>query len=121
MQLVKGVFKGGGAKGALYAGALQAVEEHGIWFSEVAGSSAGAITAAFVAAGARPDDLRRLEVEGRKLLKLPSTMVRAMNLRNTGGVLSFEALRAWLATSLRDLCGVRLGISGFPWWPGRGG
>ena len=111
MQLVKGVFKGGGAKGALYAGALQAVEEHGLWFSEVAGSSAGAITAAFVAAGARPDDLRRLEVEGRKLLKLPSTMVRAMNLRNTGGVLSFEALRAWLATSLRDLCGVRLGIS----------
>src|SRR4029079_13476980 len=47
MQLVKGVFKGGGAKGALYAGALQAVEEPGLWFSEVAGSSAGATHGAF--------------------------------------------------------------------------
>lgn len=109
MQLVKGVFKGGGAKGALYAGALEAVQERRIWFSEVAGSSAGAITAAFVAAGARPDDLRRLEVQGRELLRLPSTMVRAMNLRNTGGVLSFEALRDWLATSLNELCVARLG------------
>ena len=108
MQLVKGVFKGGGAKGALYAGALDAVQEHEIWFSEVAGSSAGAITAAFVAAGARPEDLRRLEVKGRELLAFPSTMTSAMNLRNTGGILSFEALRDWLATSLNELCAARL-------------
>lgn len=108
MQLVNGVFKGGGAKGALYAGALDAVQEHEIWFSEVAGSSAGAITAAFVAAGARPDDLRRLEVKGRELLTFPSTMASAMNLRNSGGILSFEALRDWLAMSLNELCAERL-------------
>lgn len=111
MQLVKGVFKGGGAKGALYAGALSAVEDHEIWFSEVAGSSAGAITAAFVAAGARPGDLRGLEERGRELLALPSTMTGAMNLRNTGGVLSFEALRDWLAMSLNEVCAARLDMS----------
>jgi predicted acylesterase/phospholipase RssA len=111
MELVKGVFKGGGAKGALYAGALDAVQEHKIWFSEVAGSSAGAITAAFVAAGARPDDLRKLEEEGRELLAFPSTMNSARNLRNTGGILSFEALRDWLAASLNELCTARLHMS----------
>jgi predicted acylesterase/phospholipase RssA len=111
VQLVKGVFKGGGAKGALYAGALEAVQEHDIWFSEVAGSSAGAITAAFVAAGARPDDLRNLEEDGRGLLALPSTLTRAMNLRDRGGILSFEALRDWLAESLKKVCVERLKMS----------
>jgi predicted acylesterase/phospholipase RssA len=121
VQLVKGVFKGGGAKGALYAGALEAVQEHDIWFSEVAGASAGAITAAFVAAGARPDDLRNLEEEGRGLLAFPSTLTRAMNLRDRGGILSFEALRDWLSKSLKTLCVERLKMSercGIGW--GRG-
>lgn len=45
------VFKGGGAKGIAYAGAIQACEEHRIVFPEVAGSSAGAITATLVACG----------------------------------------------------------------------
>lgn len=50
-RVVNGVFKGGGAKGILYGGALLAVEERGLWFRSVAGASAGAITAALVAAG----------------------------------------------------------------------
>src|SRR5688500_11251178 len=54
---VLGVFQGGGAKGVAYAGALRAVEERGLWFSQVAGSSAGAITAVLVAAGVHPDEL----------------------------------------------------------------
>lgn len=48
---VNGVFKGGGAKGIAYAGALLACEESGLRFREVAGSSAGAITATLVACG----------------------------------------------------------------------
>lgn len=48
---VNGIFKGGGAKGLLYAGALRGLEEKGYWFRAVAGSSAGAITATLVAAG----------------------------------------------------------------------
>ena len=113
MQRIIGVFKGGGAKGALYAGALAAVQERHLWFSEVAGSSAGAITAAFVAAGATPDDLKALEKEGRRLLEFPSPRTSAMNLRNTGGILSFEELRKWLSRSLNDLCASRLGVCPF--------
>ena len=48
---INGIFKGGGAKGLLYAGALEALDSHGYWFGAVAGSSAGAITAALVASG----------------------------------------------------------------------
>jgi predicted acylesterase/phospholipase RssA len=55
--IVNGVFKGGGAKGLLYAGALRALQEKGLWFRAVAGSSAGAITATLIAAGLSVDQL----------------------------------------------------------------
>jgi predicted acylesterase/phospholipase RssA len=48
---VDGVFEGGGALGTAYVGALMALQEHRIWFKRVAGTSAGAITAAMIAAG----------------------------------------------------------------------
>ena len=51
MLEIDGVFEGGGAKGAAYVGALTNLQEKGAWFRRVAGSSAGAITAALIAAG----------------------------------------------------------------------
>jgi predicted acylesterase/phospholipase RssA len=48
---INGIFKGGGAKGLMYAGAVQAVDQRGEWFRAVAGASAGAITATLIAAG----------------------------------------------------------------------
>ena len=45
------VFEGGGAKGAVFVGALQALEKHQHTVGRVVGTSAGAITATFVAAG----------------------------------------------------------------------
>lgn len=48
---VDGVFEGGGALGAAYVGALRALADNNIWFARVAGNSAGAITAAMIAAG----------------------------------------------------------------------
>ena len=45
-----GVFEGGGAKGVAYSGALQAMAERPCWVAAVAGASAGAITAALIAA-----------------------------------------------------------------------
>ncbi len=45
------VFEGGGAKGAAFVGALQALERHGHRPRRLIGSSAGAITACLVAAG----------------------------------------------------------------------
>jgi predicted acylesterase/phospholipase RssA len=56
-HVINGVFKGGGAKGVLYGGAMQALAERGLWFRAVAGSSAGAITATLIAAGLTCDEI----------------------------------------------------------------
>jgi hypothetical protein len=63
-SLINGVFKGGGARGLAYAGALQAVEAQKLWFAGVAGASAGAIAAALIAAGLRPEDIARKASDG---------------------------------------------------------
>lgn len=57
---VNAVFKGGGAKGVAYAGALRACEEAGVEVAGVAGSSAGAITAVLVACGYDSDEITDL-------------------------------------------------------------
>lgn len=57
-DLCNGTFKGGGAKGVAYAGALEEFESHRRWFKAVAGASAGAITAALIAAGVHPRGAR---------------------------------------------------------------
>lgn len=56
------VFKGGGVKGMAYVGALQALENKGVTAASMtyfAGSSAGSIVAAMVAAGVSIKDLER--------------------------------------------------------------
>ncbi len=52
-----GVFEGGGARGVAHVGALKAVEDDGMVFAAIAGTSAGAIIAALVAAGYRADEI----------------------------------------------------------------
>src|SRR5438876_1754682 len=49
-----GVFQGGGCRAAAFAGAYDATFKLGVRFSEVAGTSAGSIVAALLAAGADP-------------------------------------------------------------------
>lgn len=49
-----GVFQGGGCKSLAFVGAFKEASERGVFFSEVAGTSAGSIIAALVAAGATP-------------------------------------------------------------------
>jgi NTE family protein len=56
------VFEGGGVKGIGLAGALQTLEERGYQPQNVAGTSAGAITAALLAAGYTADELREIIV-----------------------------------------------------------
>ena len=53
------VFQGGGCKAVAYIGAYKALRQNGVVISEVAGTSAGAIIAALIAAGAYPDDIER--------------------------------------------------------------
>lgn len=45
------VFEGGGAKGMAFVGALQVLEEHKHTYGRLMGTSAGSITATFIAAG----------------------------------------------------------------------
>lgn len=54
------VFEGGGVKGIGLAGALATLEERGYEPQNVAGTSAGAITAALLAAGYTADELREI-------------------------------------------------------------
>jgi len=56
----KGVFQGGGCKGFAYVGAYKAAVEAGVVFTEVCGTSAGSIFAAFIAAGATPEQMREI-------------------------------------------------------------
>jgi len=53
-QTCRGVFEGGGCRGAGHVGAYEAAIKCGVNFSEVAGTSAGSIIAVLVGAGASP-------------------------------------------------------------------
>lgn len=53
----KGVFQGGGCKAIAYIGAYKRAYERGVFFSELAGTSAGSIIAALIAAGAKPKQI----------------------------------------------------------------
>src|SRR5919106_2510137 len=64
-QFVDLVFEGGGVKGIGLAGAFAALQQRGFEHKSVAGTSAGAITAALVAAGYSSAELDQI------LLKLP--------------------------------------------------
>lgn len=93
MLRCNGVFKGGGAKGVAYVGALEACEEHGIGFEAVAGSSAGAITAVLVAAGLDAAELH---------LKMPQALATIQSPRRAAlrfarsSLLSNDRLSDWL-------------------------
>jgi NTE family protein len=62
-QAVDLVCEGGGVKGIGLAGAYSVLEEHGYRSNSVAGTSAGAITAALIAAGYSADELKKIVFE----------------------------------------------------------
>ncbi|TCW48846.1 patatin-like phospholipase [Phytobacter diazotrophicus] len=55
-----GVFQGGGCKAISFIGAYEEAKLRGVYFSELAGTSAGSIIASLVAAGATPEYLKKL-------------------------------------------------------------
>lgn len=56
----KAVFQGGGCKGIAYIGAYKRAYERGVFFTELAGTSAGSIIAALIAVGASPEQMERI-------------------------------------------------------------
>lgn len=69
--LADAVFAGGGVRGIAFLGALKCFDQVGIKFRKVGGTSAGAITAALVAAEIPTDDLATI-VGGLDFTKLLS-------------------------------------------------
>lgn len=57
------VFEGGGAKGIALSGAYSELAQQGHSFGRLLGTSAGAITAAFLAAGYTPDEMQAVLTE----------------------------------------------------------
>ncbi len=60
---------GGGVRGVSHLGVMQALTDHGIEFSHISGTSAGAIAASFFAAGYAPKEILQI-IKETKLLKL---------------------------------------------------
>jgi NTE family protein len=63
MPEVYGVFEGGGVRGTALVGAVAAAEKQGITFRAVAGTSAGSIVAALLAAGYNAEQMHTLLME----------------------------------------------------------
>jgi len=103
------VLEGGGLKGLGGAGAVLGLMAQGYTFPRVAGTSAGAIVGAFVAAGASPTRLEQLmsELDYRKVpdrsgFKLP-LLSEGLPLFLDGGAYEGNYIHNWLRTELKAL------------------
>lgn len=103
------VFEGGGVKGIAYAGALQVLQQQNILsgIKRVAGTSAGAITAALVALGANAKDVEEI-VGGTKFLQFMDDSfgyVRDVDrLMDDFGWYKGDAFSVWMQKQIYALC-----------------
>lgn len=106
---VDGVFSGGGVRAIAFIGALKVAEEKGISFKRTAGTSAGAIIAAFVAAGYTSDEIKELlhEIDLREFLD-PRTIsiafpfMKWLTLYWKLGLYKGKKLEQWVEEKLAD-------------------
>lgn len=106
--VVNGVFEGGGVKGLMYVGALEACEHAQVSFGAVAGSSAGAITAMLVACGYSASELEQKIPDAFDALGNPK---RALPLIGRKSLLSSKRLRTWLGDSIAQKLNERSGTN----------
>ncbi|MCY8104136.1 MULTISPECIES: patatin-like phospholipase family protein [Bacillus] len=111
---IDGVFSGGGVKGVALAGAYEALEEKGFRFARLAGTSAGAVIAAFIASGYSSKEIHALieEADGESLLDqrysfLPLKMLQWVSIYWRLGLFKGDMLEKWIADLLR-VKGVRV-------------
>ncbi|MBT2618132.1 MULTISPECIES: patatin-like phospholipase family protein [unclassified Bacillus (in: firmicutes)] len=108
-MIIDGVFSGGGIKGYGLVGALQELEEKGFVFHRTAGTSAGSIIAAFVAAGYTGKEMEKffLDIDLSGLLDkrrglLPIPFAKWLLLYWKLGLYKGNALEAWVASKLAE-------------------
>jgi NTE family protein len=104
---INAVFEGGGVKGIALAGAVSGAERKGYRFHQVAGTSSGAIIAAFLAAGYTGEEMKRMimEMPFRNFLKRSRIydarfIGPAVRLLIKKGLYSGEALEYWVLQKL---------------------
>lgn len=85
----KGVFQGGGCKAVAFIGAYEAALENGVCFTEFAGTSAGSLFAAIIAAGASVDEIKSFI----NSLDIPNLIERSQKKRKLLGCLRLEFLK----------------------------
>jgi predicted acylesterase/phospholipase RssA len=112
-----GVFQGGGCRAAAFAGAYEESIRRGVSFSEVAGTSAGAIVAALIGAGASPVFIREklAELNFAELLSPPERAAQrgflqrkflpeaALDIYLDRGAYSSKGIKSWIERLLSDL------------------
>ncbi|USK32514.1 patatin-like phospholipase family protein [Bacillus sp. F19] len=106
---IDGVFSGGGIKGFALIGSYQAIEQRGLQFVRVAGTSAGSIIAAFIAAGYRSGEIITMmdDMDLRKFLErnpsiLPFKFMKWLNIYWRLGLYKGGKLEEWIAGKLKE-------------------
>jgi NTE family protein len=104
---IDGVFSGGGIKGFALIGAYQAIEAKGLRFKRLAGTSAGSLIAALIAAGFTSEQLTKIvdELNLKNLLDerktwLPYPLAKWIFLYWRMGLYKGEVLEKWLENVL---------------------
>ena len=104
---IDGIFSGGGIKGIGLVGAYQVLEEKGYRLKRVAGTSAGAILACFIAAGYNGREMEELMMSQnfQKLLDprktvIPLPFMKWLNLYWGLGIYQGKALEDWFLEKL---------------------
>ena len=104
---INGVFSGGGLKGFALVGAVGELESQGYQFERVAGTSAGAIVASFLAAGYTADEIETMlaEEDFEALLDprnhlLPFPLMKWVSLYWRMGLYQGKALEQWFFDKL---------------------
>lgn len=102
------VFEGGGIRGLAHVGALKVAEEQGYRWQHVAGTSAGAIIAALVAAGYTADELYQImkTFDFKRFMDTPDSLLfplfRVVKLLTKGGLHSGAYIETFMRERLRE-------------------
>lgn len=107
------VLEGGGVLGIAHVGAISVLEDAGYSFARVAGTSAGSIVGALVAAGMPAERLTKImgtldyrRFTDRSLLDWVPIGGPLLSLLRENGVYEGDEVREWLGNLLVDECGV---------------
>ena len=104
---IDGVFSGGGVKGFALIGAYEVIEKEGFRFKRLAGTSAGALIASFIAAGftskeilEMTEDLNLMDFLDERRTIVPYAWLKWLSLYRKMGLYKGKKLEQWIAEQL---------------------